>query len=351
MAIEKIGPEMHTVVLPCDPDHFREFMAGLLGQPQTIHRDIFGSFELSRADVENLFHLIEQRVRSQNDAKLIQFTARIIYDDNSSVMLNSFADFQAYNEVKPLVSVSAVFSWTYLIVFQGKQYPEKQVIEINFGTRQSNFVRIREGVTFHEERLVRSSMGIRISHTNRTWGTDIEALLVGQLGTLRKREIGIRAFVVRHSGWIGLAVGILVFVSALAMAFRVTDAFISQYLSEAQKIVTTGDITFETVAKKLDFLTAIVASGMWTRYAFYVTGFFIMALIASIVTGGVVGASAGTVRPSFVLLTRRSDHEREIGLAQYRNSWLIFIFSLVGAVAVSVVGNWIFFVMSRYWTS
>jgi enamine deaminase RidA (YjgF/YER057c/UK114 family) len=48
MAIEKTGAEMHTVVLPCDPDHFREFMAGLLGQPQTISRDIFGSFELSR---------------------------------------------------------------------------------------------------------------------------------------------------------------------------------------------------------------------------------------------------------------------------------------------------------------
>ncbi len=267
MAIEK-REETHSVVLPCGPEHFRDFIAGLLGQPQTIQRAIFGAFDLSRNDVVNLFHLIEQRVGSQNEAELIQFTARVVNDDNSSVLLNSLVDFQTYNEVKPLISVAAVFSWTYLIRFHGKQYPEKQVIEINFGTRETNRVRFREGVFIDAEIPVTSVMRLRISHTNRTWGTDIEALLAGQLSTLLKREVGLRAFVADHPGWIGLTIGICVFVSALAMAFRVTDAFIDRYLVEAKKFATSDVPTFDVIAKKVDFLTAIVASGMWTRYAF-----------------------------------------------------------------------------------
>lgn len=351
MTVEKPPVEMHSVVLPCGPDQFREFIGGLLGQPQTINRNIFGSFELSRRDIENLFHLIEQRVSSQNDAKLIQFTGRIVYDDNSSVLLNSYEDFQLYNEVKPLVSVSAVFSWTYLIIFQGKQYPEKQLIEISFDTQRSNFIRIREGSMYHHESMLGSVIGIRINHTNRTWGTDIEALLAGQLGTLITKEIGARAFVASHPAWIGFGVGILVFVSALAMAFRVTDGFIAEYLSGAKKIAANGAVTFDVVVKKLDFLTAIVASGMWTRYAFYVLGFFILALIVSIIAGAVVGSSAGTARPSFLLLTRRSEVEKDNSLIRYRNSWLIFLSSIVGAVIVSVAGNWVFYLLSKYWAS
>jgi hypothetical protein len=62
MTTKKMESEGYSVVLPCGLDHFREFIAGLLGQPQTINCEIFGSFELSRVDVENLLHPIEQRV-------------------------------------------------------------------------------------------------------------------------------------------------------------------------------------------------------------------------------------------------------------------------------------------------
>src|SRR6266478_5787375 len=93
-----------SVVLPCSPDQFQNFISGLLGRPQTISRHISGPFELTRADIENVFYLLEQRISSQNEGTLIQFTVRVIYDDGSSVLLNSLADFQAYNEVRPLIS-------------------------------------------------------------------------------------------------------------------------------------------------------------------------------------------------------------------------------------------------------
>lgn len=121
-----------TVVLPCPPDQFRDFIAGLLGKAQTIEASVPGPFAVTKNDVENLFHLLNQRVSSQNEATLVQFTAKVIYDDNSSVLLNSIGDFLAYNEVKPLISIAAHLNWTYLIKFPNKAYPEKQIVTVSF---------------------------------------------------------------------------------------------------------------------------------------------------------------------------------------------------------------------------
>jgi hypothetical protein len=123
-----------TVVLPCPPDQFRDFIAGLLGRAQTIESVVEGPFEVNKQSIENLFHLIEQRIGSQNEATLVQFTSRVVYNDSSSVLLNSLQSFLSYNEVKPLISVGLHLSWTYLIKFQNKPFPEKQVIVISFDT-------------------------------------------------------------------------------------------------------------------------------------------------------------------------------------------------------------------------
>jgi hypothetical protein len=88
-----LATDRSTMLLPCAPDQFGDFVAGLLGKPQTIERSIKGPFVVTKDDIENLHHLIEQRVSSQNERTLIQFTCRIVYDDDSSVLLNSFPDF------------------------------------------------------------------------------------------------------------------------------------------------------------------------------------------------------------------------------------------------------------------
>lgn len=72
----------YAVVLPCEPDYFRDFVAGLLGKPQTITKEIFGAFELNKDDIANFYHLVIQRVGQQNESTLIQFTVRIVYDDH-----------------------------------------------------------------------------------------------------------------------------------------------------------------------------------------------------------------------------------------------------------------------------
>lgn len=158
-----------TVVLPCPPDQFRDFIAGLLGRAQTIESVVDGPFEVDKHSVENLFHLIQQRIGSQNEATLVQFTSRVIYNDNSSVLLNSLESFLTYNEVKPLISVGLHLSWTYLIKFQNKPFPEKQGIVISFDTtgRSMSFQGVGALQLVYRDA---SPVKLRIEHTDRTWG-------------------------------------------------------------------------------------------------------------------------------------------------------------------------------------
>jgi hypothetical protein len=261
-----------VVVLPCEPDHFRDFISGLLGRPQTLRRHLRGPFDVKREDAEGLFHLINQRVNSQNEATLIQFTARIVYDDNSSVLLNSFGEFQIYNEVKPLISVALHLSWTFLIKFQNSPFPEKQQIEVGFvGSDEAAAWRVRAGRIIFDgaEYGGPGAITIQISHTNRSWGADIEALLAGHLALLQRTIPRVRMLAAKYSSWIGFLSGFAIFASTLATGVRVTNRFLDQYLLELARLPLSSAPDLDLISKKLDFLTQIVGSGMWSRYGLY----------------------------------------------------------------------------------
>lgn len=72
-----------AVVLPCSTEDFGSFISGLLGKPQTMSNMVRGPFELKKADVVNVHALLMQRVAQQNEAVLTQFTAKLIFDDES----------------------------------------------------------------------------------------------------------------------------------------------------------------------------------------------------------------------------------------------------------------------------
>ncbi|MBP7702051.1 MAG: hypothetical protein KA098_05555 [Phenylobacterium sp.] len=124
----------HSLVLPVEPNDFSEFIAKLLGKPQTIERKFESPFTIRKEDINHVFELVRQRIDSQNDATLAQFSARILYDDNSSVLVNSIDEFTHYNEIRPIVSNGLDLSWRWLVKFRGSNIPEKQEIEISFRT-------------------------------------------------------------------------------------------------------------------------------------------------------------------------------------------------------------------------
>ena len=217
--------EEYAVMLPCRPEDFKEFVSGLLGKPQTITKRFLGKFDISKEDIESFHHVLTQRVAQQNEGKLIQFTIKIVYDDNSSVLLNSLEDFIHYNEVRHVSSIAAHLTWTFLVLFPDRKVPEKQTIEISIITNTE------KQMPFYDEDLPfflmhspkKGYITFQISHTARTWGGDIEALLSGHIKNLLQPASKIRNYIREHDGLIALFVGLTFFIIALGASLYTTN--------------------------------------------------------------------------------------------------------------------------------
>src|SRR5690606_23841551 len=135
---------------------------------------------ITRQDVINTFHLIDQRIRQQNQATRVRVQFRIGYNDNSLVELNSLEDFEHYTEVRPIVSERVELSLAYLVTFQGKNSPEKQEIDLSFSANPFADITREDGIVIRRFRGP-AFLGtyLRIAHTERTWGVDLESLLTG----------------------------------------------------------------------------------------------------------------------------------------------------------------------------
>jgi hypothetical protein len=339
----------YAVMLPCSDEEFAGFISSLLGKPQTIEKVMGGIFEVDERSITNLYHLVAQRIAQQNEAQLIQFTVTIVYDDDSTHLLNSLEDFQGYTEVKPLVSVAVHLSWSYLVRFHSKQALEKQTIEMsiiagNSGVAQS---RTEDGILVLTRRkwMPSSSIFLRISHTERTWGVDMESLLTGHIRTLIRKPDPLRAFIAARSDDIGLIFAILFFLSALAGVFFAGTKLVSHYVIAAKDFASkfgakVGDP--EKMLRKIDFLTDIIVTGVWPRFVFNSAAFLCVALLVSIVFGVVVSEKAANRPPSFVLLSAEAKNHRERILKRGKAKWREFIYSMLIGVATGIIGNILF---------
>ncbi|MFV7236336.1 hypothetical protein [Flavobacterium sp. ZB4R12] len=174
------------VALPFNNEQFKDFIVSLLGKPQTISKHLEGTFEINKENIITLFEVINQRIYQQNDSKLIQFRASIYYNDNTTVTLNGFEHLVHFNEKLPLVSRAVHLTWQYLVKFRDKDTFEKQEISISFITDNNGSIPSFDGEVHH--RYFNSGINFRISHTARTWGADIEAMLTKNLQTMIQKE-------------------------------------------------------------------------------------------------------------------------------------------------------------------
>lgn len=343
--IDVSPPEGGVVMLPCGADDFKDFISGLLGKPQTIDRQIDGPFELDRDDVQNLHALIEQRVLSQNDGALMQFTARILYDDNSSVLLNSIDDFVSYNEVKPLISESLVLTWVFLLKFRGRSVPEKQTIDIRFGSNHNFFVGVRVGIISPEMYPAGrgNDMSFRVSHTDRSWGADIDALLTGSLEKLRENESKIRTFVSDNSIFVVVAVFLICLGVSIWGVVESANNIANSYSTAWSRL---GPEPPDTAM--LHYISNAISVGAWTRFGLYGAFFVIVAVIVSFVFAGIAGTLAERRQPSFILLTKEAEKAHEKNKSSLRNNWIKLAFTAVMSGLAGAAGKHIFLLITNF---
>lgn len=335
-----------AVALPCSTEDFGKFIESLLGKPQTISGAERGAFELKPDDISNSYHLVDQRVKQQNDAKLIQFTVRLVFDDNSSVLLNSFEDFQAYTEVRPVIVLQAHLSWSFIVQFRDRAHPEKQEIDLSFLTSAPGAIAIgeSEGAAFIPIARVLSGGHIvfRIRHTARTWGADMEGLLRGHAKHLILPQPPSREFAQKHSGKIAIIVALSFFICTIAACLITAEQVANVQLdlvSNLLKLPNASDL-------KLNKLLQLTAEGFWGKYFFSVFIFVIFSFTASIVLGIWTETSADTKRPSYILLTKKSYQTKLEQDKKYKVRWISFIGSVAFTIITGIASNILF---TKYW--
>lgn len=344
--VEQVDNTKFKVMLPCEPENFSEFISGLLGKPQTIEKSISSIFEIEREDVINTFHLVNQRICQQNEASLIQFNVKILYDDNSSVLLNSLIDFMHYTEIRPIASVGVILSWTYLIKFKDKQVPEKQVINLSFrgsnndfNTRltEDDFVHIRANRWFGS-----SGIFLRIEHTERTWGVDIESLLTGHIKTLCKTPSKTKIFISKNYELIGLITAALFFLSAILAVYFTSSNFVETYLAKVQAISDMVGAHDAIIASKINFLIEVISTGVWPRFIFAVIVFLVISFFLSIFLGFWVISKSNQIHESHVLLSKAAYARQTKSIKKHNRDWFMFMISIGMSFITSVAANMIF---------
>lgn len=324
---------------------FTSFIVDLLGKQQTISKIISGSFEIGLSDLCNIFNTINQRIEQQNKANLIQFRTKIIYDDESSVLLGSYDELNSYSEIKKLIPVSVHLEIEYLIQFQDKDKPERQEIEISFISNnfsQGRFI-VYDDVPF---KLINRDgiISLRIKHTARTWAADIESLISHVLSNLLKSESPIKKFIRKHRVKISSIVPLIFLLSIFICIYFTTNNYaliMKNNLSSNLNNIKGENI--HIINKKLSYLGDFLASGQWSQYLFYSIIFIIISFITVIFLSFWISSSAHTKEPSLILITKEAEKYKEKLNNTLKKKWISFTFSLIISIGINVFANFLFY--------
>ncbi|MCK5535669.1 MAG: hypothetical protein KAI79_02520 [Bacteroidales bacterium] len=329
--------EDYIVSLPCAPNEFGEFISGLLGKPQSTRKGFNGTFSITKENINELFQLINSRIVEQNTGQFIQFVIEIFYKENTSVRLNNIEEFMAYSEMKPLTSIRAILSWTYLIKFNNANVPEKQEIDLVFDT-SGRLILEDEDIYFHN----RQGISCSIRHTNRTWGMDIESLITGHINKIMKMPNKFNQVLYKHNILIGISSGVILFMSLANIIYQNYQNYQDIYL----KNITDGANKFskplESIQYKLNHLFDYILSGTINDSVFSLYLSFLIAFIISIVFGSFIGSLVNNRPKSFLLLSDLAKEYKKEFIEKRNRRWLLLVSSIIGSIVIGLLTNYLY---------
>ena len=332
------NPNNHSLVIPVDRESLGNFISGLLGRPQTIENRFWGTFDLNKTHIIDIFHLVDQRVRQQNKGQLIQFTVTIIYSDESSVLLNSFSDFETYRDVNDKISVAAELSWTYLIQFEDRPTLEKQVIELAIKTAKTKtkIAGTAIDLLFPSFQRLSNSFFLRIQHTARSWGADVEHLIAGKIKTWIKKEHWFKKAIYTNTGIVGIIAGLIFFSLAIYGIESISTSF------ESHLLETTKHIQTLSIDQKINYLIGENASPAWKKREDKKGISYVAAGMISTIIGLIIAGLADNPPKSYLALSEAAETDREASIKARKLDWAYFIVSAIGSTIAGVASRYIF---------
>lgn len=340
--------KVYSIVLPCAPNEFADFISRLLGRPQTIQRRWAGSFSIDINDVRHFFSLICQRVSEQNNGSLVSFECSIDYSDGTTITLHGLNEVERFSEMKPILSTGVTLSFVFLVTFSGKA-PEKQNIVIHFsapvrealkGFITSEYDDPTDDFFAFPRSRATGFVYLSIEHTSLTWGNDIYNLLTNAVIDLFERHKSVK-------NWFWsrrlLAFSVTFFFSGvlcIVASISILSLALSNYLTIKYNIpdlLTTGGNDYDFI--KLNAQLALDNFKRFVDLFMVVNAVLCMGLAAWFSQS--ITDKARRAKPSFVVLSRQAEKYKANLLKQYalarRSSFISFWVSVIASIVGSAL--------------
>lgn len=341
--------EQGYVTLPFGKDDFKAFVIGLLGKPQIIEGKIREPFEIDINHIRNIFELINQRITQQNEGILIQFNARIIFSDDTSVLLNSLEELITYNVIKPIISEAIHLTFQYLIKFQDKKVPEKQEINISFVTKDSKEIKNIQKVLMRRillsplssEILLNTELGYieySIKHTARTWGTDIESILANHFNTLIKKESSAIRFLRKYQSLLNFGFFITVLFLGILLTIKIHDNLILERNLKIEKNFKALNMNLNEISNQIKY---IAKDGFFDVSSVYLLGGMVALTIAGF-TAILIGNIISKPRQSYLLLSSEALKSKIESEKSYKKQFSNYIISFIIAIVIGLLTNFLY---------
>jgi hypothetical protein len=238
----------------------------------------------------------------------------------------------------------------YIVTFTHTSVPERQQIDINIDTftdkTRGYISRFPFPVAETTFRYYEPRISFRISYTARTWGSDIENLLKDHIkGMIIDERSRFRRFIRKRKNYL-LNVLALFGIAILARLGMIVGNWITaQRLAHYNEIVKDIVREYDPLVKKIDFIYANMTSMSGLVYVLLGALCVMGAIVGSYIAASYIMEYVDDERPSFVVLTRRSESKYQEDMRKYERNWKTFIAGFTGSVTASVIGNvttWMF---------
>lgn len=325
-----------SVAFPIDSKTLGEFISTLLGQPQNLEKTYEEAFSVDHQWFIHFFSLILQRIQQQNAPEPLAFEATIQYRDKIERKITSWQAFQHFSETLNIVSVGAKFHLALLIQFPGKPTPERQELIFNFDSRdkQQSLVEILVG-----RQPSVGTITIEIRHTERTWADDMLRLIDAELTTIQATEGKLKKKLRKiFLPFFSLSFPFMMFIFFVYAEWskRGTKEIFQQ---KAVAAINSGKTDLQSLHAKADLLLNEAINGGEFKYRDASIAIYSLIFAAVIFFVGIFLAQPN---PSFVVLSPASIKNRTEILERQKRKSLWLLFSMVGSIALGIVGNFIY---------
>jgi hypothetical protein len=343
-----------SISLPLDEDAFKEFMVSLLGQPESIESYIEGAFEIDIGNFEYLNNLIDDRIAKQNLSSLLEFRAKLFFNDGSSMSFNGVQNFISYKELRPLVCEGFVFTWSYLVKFHNKQASEKQEISISSTddpkTQKSKNNSKKNKSIFSRFDIISSHQMPRVNYsvrcTDKGWGIEITELVRKCLSSFTKTNSSLgsalRQKIVENFNLVKFACLVLFYLAFCMWMLQLFEAGMQECrnLSGQRSQYTKGTIS---INQKMDFLIQIISacsSQNSPSESFIIPLFSLFA--GYLLLPPLIYSVIKLPNYRFLLFTEASKKERDKYFRQMNDRKTFWVITVLIGLIIGILGNYIF---------